>query len=250
MIAAAHTIAAPAIADITTFLPLVRRMAGQLKARLPAQVEHDDLVQAGLIGLNGAMGRFDPAQGVPFEAFASERIRGAMLDELRANDWTSRGDRAHQRAATDAVQRLGHRLGRSPSAGEVAAELGISLAEYQHQRTRLHRGFVPLDDLDESSAVLAQRSGPDGDPLARLTDQRMREALVQAITRLPEREQLVMSLLYEQELTTQEVAVTLGVSESRVSQLHGKCIASLRTRLSWGWLNAPRANTTTEHTGA
>lgn len=245
---AAHAATAPAIANITTFLPLVRRMAGHLKARLPAQVEHDDLVQAGLIGLNGAMGRFDAARGVPFEAFAAERIRGAMLDELRTNDCMSKDSRAQQRAATEAAQRLEQRLGRTPRAGEVADELGLSLAEYQRQRTRLHREFVPLDDLDDSSSALS--SGTAGDPLARLTDRRMREALVQAIERLPERGHLVMGLLYDQGLPAREVAAVLGVTESRVSQLHSRYVADLRAALSSGWLNAPRTAPTTEHTGA
>jgi RNA polymerase sigma factor for flagellar operon FliA len=245
---ATHAVTAPACADIAAFLPLVRRMAGHLKARLPAQVEHDDLVQAGLIGLNGAMGRFDAARGVPFEAFAAERIRGAMLDELRANDWASRSDRANHRAAADAVQRLEHHHGRTPTAGEVAAELDLSLAEYQRQRTRLHREFVPLDELGDSSAVLS--SGTAGDPLARLTDRRMREALVQAIERLPERGQLVMSLLYDQGLTAREAAAVLGVTESRVSQLHSRYVAALRAALSSGWLSAPHTTPTTEHQGA
>ncbi|MFM2059398.1 MAG: hypothetical protein RLY71_3783 [Pseudomonadota bacterium] len=173
-----HPTATPAGADIAPFVPLVHLLARQLRARLPASVEFDDLVQAGLIGLIGlseALPRFDAAHGVPFEAYATRRIRGAMLDELRAADSASRDDRRHQRGIDAAVRCLEQRFGRSPLAGEIAHELGLSLAEYHQLRTKVHNtGLMHLEDL--GADFLDHYAVPEhADPLALLTDQRMRQ---------------------------------------------------------------------------
>ncbi len=218
------------------YSPLVRRLAHQMIAKLPANVELDDLIQVGMIGLSDALTRFDAAQGVQFETFATQRIRGAMLDELRGSDWMSRGDRRHQRSIENAVHRLEQRLGRAPSESEIAAEMGLALKDYQELLGKV-RGtqLIYLEDMgsDGGDDEYLDRHVADeeADPLGRVQDQRMRQALVDAIKGLPEREQYVMSMYYEQDMILKEIAAVLGVTESRVCQLHSQAIARLRTRL-------------------
>ncbi|MFZ2989344.1 RNA polymerase sigma factor FliA [Ideonella sp.] len=218
------------------YSPLVRRLAHQMIAKLPANVEIDDLIQVGMIGLNDALGRFDIGQGVQFETFATQRIRGAMLDELRGSDWMSRGNRRQQREIEAAVHRLEQRLGRPPQESEIAQEMGVSLDAYQDTLTKV-RGtqLVHLEDMsgDEGSDDYLDRHVVDEDanPLALLQDHRMRQALVDAIKNLPEREQYVMSMYYEHDMNLKEIAAVLGVTESRVCQLHSQSIARLRVKL-------------------
>lgn len=226
--------------DATTMLkqysPLVRRLAHQMIAKLPANVELDDLIQVGMIGLSDALSRFDAAQGVQFETFATQRIRGAMLDELRGGDWMSRSNRKHQRDIEAAVHRLEQRLGRPPLEGEIAREMGLSLGDYQDLLNRV-RGtqLVYLEDMggDDGDSDYLDRhvADTDADPLSRLNDRRMREALVEAIKHLPEREQYVMSMYYEHDMNLKEIAAVLGVTESRICQLHSQAIARLRTKM-------------------
>ena len=223
-------------AMLRQYSPLVRRLAHQMMAKLPANVEVDDLIQVGMIGLADALSRFDPAQGVQIETFATQRIRGAMLDELRGADWLSRGTRKQQRDIEKAVHRLEQRLGRAPHESEIAVEMGLSLDDYQEMLGKV-RGtqLIYLEDMsgDEADDDYLDRHVADADanPMARLQDQRMREALVEAIKNLPEREQYVMSMYYEQDMNLKEIAAVLGVTESRVCQLHSQSIARLRTRL-------------------
>jgi RNA polymerase sigma factor for flagellar operon FliA len=218
------------------YSPLVRRLAHQMIAKLPANVEIDDLIQVGMIGLNDALARFDPSQGVQFETFATQRIRGAMLDELRGSDWMSRGDRRHQRTIETAVHKLEQKLGRAPSETEIAAEMGMKLTEYQELLGKV-RGtqLVYLEDMsgDDGDEDFLDRHMVDADanPLGRLSDRKMREALVAAIENLPQREQYVMSMYYEHDMNLKEIAAVLGVTESRVCQLHSQSIARLRTRM-------------------
>ncbi len=226
--------------DVNTMLkqysPLVRRLAHQMIAKLPANVEIDDLIQVGMIGLTDALTRFDAGQGVMFETFATQRIRGAMLDELRGTDWMSRGNRKHQRDIETALHRLEQKLGRAPSEGEIAKEMGVSLAEYQDLLNKV-RGtqLVYLEDMsgqDGDNDYLDRHVVEEGgDPLSQLADHRMRQALVDAIKNLPEREQFVMSMYYEEDMNLKEIAAVLGVTESRVCQLHSQSIARLRTKL-------------------
>ncbi|HET7868133.1 MAG TPA: RNA polymerase sigma factor FliA [Burkholderiaceae bacterium] len=226
--------------DINSMLkqysPLVRRLAHQMIAKLPANVEIDDLIQVGMIGLTDALSRFDAEQGVQFETFATQRIRGAMLDELRGSDWMSRGNRKSQRDIEVAVRKLEHKLGRAPKEGEIAKEMGISLTEYQDLLNKV-RGtqLVYLEDMggDEGDNDYLDRhvSEEGADPLAQLGDRRMREALIEAIKTLPEREQYVMSMYYEQDMNLKEIAAVLGVTESRVCQLHSQSIARLRAKM-------------------
>jgi len=218
------------------YRPLVRRLAHQMIAKLPANVELDDLIQVGMIGLTDALSRFDAAQGVQFETFATQRIRGAMLDELRGNDWMSRGSRRQQREIETAVHRLEQRLGRAPVESEIAAEMGLALGDYQELLGKV-RGtqLVYLEDMsgDEGDNDYLDRHVGDetANPLAQLQDQRMREALVAAIKSLPEREQYVMSMYYEHDMNLKEIAAVLKVTESRVCQLHSQCVARLRVKL-------------------
>ena len=217
-------------------VPLVRRIAHHMIAKLPPNVELDDLIQVGTIGLNDALSRYEVAQGVQFETFASQRIRGAMLDELREGDWMSRSSRKSQKDIEHALHRVEQRLGRSPIESEIAAELGMSLEDYQALLSKV-RGtqLVYLEDFhhdDEDEGFLDRHVADEGaDPMAVLRDQRLRASLVEAIKALPEREQYIMGMYYEHDMNLKEIAAVLGVTESRVCQLHSQAIARLRTKM-------------------
>lgn len=224
---------------VVQFAPLVKRMAHHLLAKLPASVEPDDIIQAGLIGLMDAVSRFEESQGVQFETYATQRIRGAMLDELRANDWLPRSVRKSQRQIERSISKLEQRLKRPPQETEIAAELGISLSDYQ-QMLQEARGYQLLyvDDFaseeDAGGGVsFLDRNVCDkkADPLERIQDQAFKQMLVQAIDTLPEREKLLMGLYYEQELNFREIAAVLGVTESRICQLHSQAVARLRVKM-------------------
>ncbi|MGE8375275.1 MAG: RNA polymerase sigma factor FliA [Diaphorobacter nitroreducens] len=217
-------------------VPLVRRIAHHMIAKLPPNVELNDLIQVGMIGLNDALSRYEVAQGVQFETFASQRIRGAMLDELREGDWMSRSSRKSQKDIEHALHRVEQRLGRSPIESEIAAELGMSLEDYQALLSKV-RGtqLVYLEDFhhdDEDEGFLDRHVADEGaDPMAVLRDQRLRASLVEAIKALPEREQYIMGMYYEHDMNLKEIAAVLGVTESRVCQLHSQAIARLRTKM-------------------
>ncbi len=224
---------------VKRFAPMVRRMAHHLLARLPASVELDDMIQAGMMGLMDALQRYEEAHGAQFETYAAQRIRGAMLDGLREHDWLPRGVRRAQRRIDEAMKTLEHRLGRAPAESELARELGLSLEDYRHllQDARGTQ-LVFYEDLSEADegGDFVERNCADAapDPLARLEDRNYREALVAAIERLPEREKLVMGMYYEQDMNLREIAEVLGVTESRVCQLHSQAISRLRAKLK-GW---------------
>jgi RNA polymerase sigma factor for flagellar operon FliA len=208
-----------------------------MMAKLPPSVEVDDLIQVGLIGLSDALSRYEASQGVQFETFATQRIRGAMLDELRENDWMSRGSRKNQKDIEVAMRRLEHRLGRAPLESEIAKEMGLPLEEYQSLLGKV-RGtqLIYLEDMtrggDEDDTYLDRHVADSAsDPLNMLRDQRMRESLVSAIKLLPEREQYIMSMYYEQDMNLKEIAAVLDVTESRVCQLHSQSIARLRAKM-------------------
>jgi RNA polymerase sigma factor for flagellar operon FliA len=226
-------------AYVRQYSPLVRRLAHQMIARLPANVELDDMIQAGMMGLMDAASRFEISQGTHFEVYAAQRIRGAMLDELRANDWMPRSARKSQRDIEGAIHRLEGRLKRAPQEAEIAAELGVPVPEY-HELLNGARGsqLVYLDDLGngaDDEDYLERHLVVDGlEPAAILRDKRFREALVNAIEDLPEREKLLMSLYHEQDMNLREIGSVMGVTESRVCQLHSQAIARLRSKLkSW-----------------
>ena len=224
-------------AMIRQYQPLVRRLAHHMMAKLPANVQVDDLIQVGLIGLSDALSRYEAGQGAQFETFATQRIRGAMLDELRENDWMSRGSRKSQKDIEQALHRLEHRLGRTPLESEIAAEMGMSLSDYQSLLGKV-RGtqLVYLEDMgrgrdDDDSFLDRHVADSDADPLNLLGDQRLRDALVAAIKLLPEREQLIMSMYYEQDMNLKEIALVMNVTESRICQLHSQSIARLCAKM-------------------
>lgn len=224
-------------AQLRQYTPLVRRLAHHMIAKLPPSVEVDDLIQVGMIGLTEAISRFEPTQGVQFETFASQRIRGAMIDELREGDWMSRGSRKSQKDIERAVNRLQQKLHRPPLESEIAEELGLALADYQRLLAKV-RGtqLVYLEDIsghgDDEDSFLDRHAGEsESEPSAVLQDQRMRTALVAAIKLLPDREQKIMSMYYEHDMNLKEIAAVLGVTESRICQLHSQSIARLRAKL-------------------
>jgi RNA polymerase sigma factor for flagellar operon FliA len=226
-------------AMIRQHVPLVRRLAHHMIAKLPANVELDDLIQVGMIGLAEALSRYDAAQGVQFDTFATQRIRGAMLDELRESDWMSRSSRKNQKDIEKAVQRLEQKLGRVPLESEIAEELDMDLADYQSLLGKV-RGtqLVYLEDMsrgdgDEGEGFLERHEVADGeaDPMSMLRNQRLRTSLVSAIKTLPEREQYIMGMYYEHDMNLKEIAAVLGVTESRVCQLHSQSIARLRAKM-------------------
>lgn len=222
---------------IKQYQPLVRRLAHHMMAKLPANVQVDDLIQVGLIGLSEALARYEAAQGVQFETFATQRIRGAMLDELRDNDWMSRGSRKSQKEIEQAMRRLEHQLGRTPLESEIATEMAMSLEDYQSLLGRV-RGtqLVYIEDMtrsddDENSFLDHHISDTEADPVNLLRDQRLRQALIAAIKNLPEREQFIMSMYYEKDMNLKEIAAVLDVTESRICQLHSQSIARLRAKM-------------------
>jgi RNA polymerase sigma factor for flagellar operon FliA len=219
---------------VTQYAPLVKRIAYHLMAKLPASVQVDDLVQNGMIGLLDALGRFEEGMGAQFETYAVQRIRGSMLDGLRENDWLPRGLRKEMRRIETAILKLEHENGRQPSEGELASALDMTLSDYQRLLldARGHQ-LVYLEDLsgDDDDYLDHHASGVSLDPLAILEESNMRAALVGAIANLPEREKMLMALYYEQDLNLREIGAVMGVTESRVCQLHSQAVARLRAEV-------------------
>jgi len=224
---------------VKQYAPLVRRIAHQMVAKLPANVELDDMVQAGMIGLMDAVNRFEESQGTQFEVYAASRIRGSMLDELRASDWLPRSARKSQRDIENAIHRLEQRLQRAPQESEIAQELHLSVPEYQELLSDARGAqLVYFDDLgggnDSDDYLERHVAQTGGEPLEILRDKRFRAALVAAIEDLPEREKLLMSMYYEQDMNLREIGAVMGVTESRVCQLHSQAVSRLRSKLkSW-----------------
>ena len=227
--------------DITQYAPMVKKIASILISRLPASIELDDLIQVGIIGLIDAARQFDPSQGVLFETFANQRVRGAMLDELRREDWMPRQTRRQSKKIEEAITQLEQKHGRSPLESEIAEHMGLSLTAYQEMLAEckglslLHFEDFTDDEGDAINGVASVVDHNTPDPLASLADGDFRQALIGAISALPERDQLVMALYYEQELNLKEIGAVLGVSESRVSQLHSQAIIRLKTKMT-EWL--------------
>lgn len=219
---------------ITRHAELVKRIAYHLAGRLPPQVEVEDLVQAGMLGLLEAAAHYTSDRGASFETYAGIRIRGAMLDALRKLDWAPRSVHRKARAAAKALREVENELGGEATDASVAARLGVGVDEYQRiVRDASACRLMSLEDLKTADGVTVELpADATADPLADVTDDAMRDALVAAIDQLPERERLVMSLYYEQELNLKEIGAVLHVTESRVCQLHGQALARLRTRLA------------------
>jgi len=227
---------------ILTYAPLVKFVAGRLGASLPAHVDEQDLVSYGLLGLIGAIERFDPDREIKFETYAIARIKGAIIDELRSLDWVPRSVRTRAREIERAIVELERRLVRAPTDAEIAAKVGLTERELEDSLAEIGRSsMAALDELwtpsgggDQISLIdtIEDTTGPD--PEFSLEQTEMREALGEAIARLPEREKLVVTLYYYEELTLREIGEVLGVTESRVSQLHTKAVLRLKARLSGG----------------
>ena len=220
---------------LTEHMPLVKRLAHHMKAKLPPSVEVDDLIQAGMIGLLDAITRYEETHGAQFETYAVLRIRGAMLDELRNSDWLPRSMRQNMRKIEAAMSALQQKLGHAPSESEVAKSLKLSLADYQdmlsdgggHQLVY----YEDFKDAEGGDSFLDRFAVDDADPLRSLMDGDFRQAVIDAIDALPPREKILMGLYYEEELNLKEIGAVMGVSESRISQLHTQAVARLRATL-------------------
>jgi RNA polymerase sigma factor FliA len=225
---------------ILTYAPLVKYVAGRLGSGLPAHVDDDDLVSYGLLGLIGAIERFDPGRDIKFETYAMARIKGSIIDELRSMDWVPRSVRSRARDIERAIAALESRLGRAPTDEEIAQKLGVSEDELDSSLSEISRTSISaLDELWTVSAggdqialidTIEDTQGPN--PQTALAQTEQKEAIGEAIARLPEREKLVVTLYYYEELTLREIGEVLGVTESRVSQLHTKAILRLKARLA------------------
>ena len=218
-------------------LPIVRFLARRIHERLPQHVDIDDLFSAGVVGLLDAFAKFDATKKVQFRSYAQFRIRGAILDSLRTLDWSPRELRRKGRAVEEAIRALTSRFGRAPSESEVATEMGIGLDVYQlllGDLKGLEIGTLHLErNEDSGEEELAYIPGrPDDDPLFRCLRGEMEGRLTSAIQELPERERLVMTLYYYEEMTMREIGMALGVVESRVSQIHASAVLHLRSALS------------------
>lgn len=217
------------------YAPLVKRLAHQLMTKLPYSVQIDDIIQAGMLGLLDAASRYDEFHGAQFETYATQRIRGAMLDELRSADWLPRSLRRDMRQIEVSISRLQQKLGRPPNETEIAKDMGIPLAEYQ-QMLQEARGaqlvyYEDFHDEGEQDFFEKFEFNSDSDPMDLLQDERFRTELMRAIETLPERESMLMGMIYEQEMNLREIGEVFGVSESRVSQLHSQAVARLRSSL-------------------
>ncbi|GHF80717.1 RNA polymerase sigma factor FliA [Thalassotalea marina] len=215
---------------------LVKRIAYHLLARLPSSVIVDDLIQSGMIGLFEAANNFDSSKGASFETFAGIRIRGAMLDEIRRGDWTPRSVHKNSRMVSDAIKQLEAELGRDVTDIEVAEKLDISLNEYHHILNEVNCGkIIGIDDLGVSEDAISSFEDKTGnDPYQNIEQVVFKKSLSECITTLPEREALVLSLYYDEELNLREIGQVLDVSESRVSQIHSQALHRLKARMqSW-----------------
>lgn len=213
---------------VNQHLPLVKRLASQLAVKLPSHIEIEDLIQVGLIGLLKAVDDYQSDSGAVFSTYATIRIRGAMLDELRGRDWLPRSVQRDLGRVAAAIEKVEQRLGRPASEKEIADELDMSLEDYRVLAGEL--ACARISQLDE-----AELPPGDEEPAEQVAEETRRAALADAITTLPEKEGLMLSLYYSEGLNLKEIGLVMGVSESRVSQIHGQAVARLKSKLS-DWL--------------
>ena len=226
-------------AIIMEYAPMIKYVASRIALRLPPHIEVDDLISVGVLGLMDAIGKYDPNRGAKFKTYAEFRVRGAILDELRSMDWVPRSVRQKATSVDAVVQKLQAKLGRPPSDEEVAKEMGVSLDEFF--RTLNQTQSIPILSLEDLG--IAKESGEqkslldclagksDADPQTQLRLNELKEIIAKAIDTLPEKERLMISLYYYEELTMKEIGEILSITESRVSQIHSKAVFRLRTKL-------------------
>ncbi|HVD38788.1 MAG TPA: RNA polymerase sigma factor WhiG [Solirubrobacterales bacterium] len=228
---------------VVAYSPMVKFVAGRLGAGLPSHVEDADLISYGLVGLIGAIERFEPERGIKFETFAMTRIRGAIIDELRSLDWVPRSVRSRAREIETAQAKLEHELQRAPTEAELASKLNLTEEELQSALLEIANSSVyALDELwtvsdssgDQVSLLDTIADDSAADPQEALASTEVKDLLTEAIGGLPEREQLVVALYYYENLTLREIGEVLGVTESRVSQLHTKAVMRLKSSLQQG----------------
>ncbi len=229
---------------ITRYVPLIRKVANQLAMRLPPSVEYDDLVSSGVLGLISAIDRYDPTKGTNFKSYAEIRIRGAILDELRSLDWVPRSVRQRVSKLHAVYGRLEQELGRKPTDKEVAGRLGLPLGEFYALLNRSHpMSIVSFEDLgiggdqEQRDFLDCLKDESAVDPHVKLKLNRVRAALTHAIEQLPDRQRTVLSLYYFEDLNLREIGKILGVTESRISQIHTQAINNLRKSLKRSLLN-------------
>ncbi len=216
---------------------LVKRIAHHLLVRLPPNVQLDDLVQSGMIGLLDAARNFDGSKGASFETYAGIRIRGSMIDEMRRGDWVPRSVHKNSRDIAAAIDRIEKQTGADAKDTAVAKELGVSLAEYHSMLVDVNCGHIlAVEDLSTSDDALCLNDGRANTPFTDFSDERFQHALANCIKTLPERESLVLSLYYDEELNLREIGEVLSVSESRVSQIHSQAMHRVKSRMH-EWLD-------------
>jgi RNA polymerase sigma factor for flagellar operon FliA len=222
--------------NIEDYAPLVKRIAYHMMLRMPASVQVDDLIQAGMIGLIEASQKYDASRGASFETYAGIRIRGSIVDEMRRGDWVPRSVHRNARRVSQAVAVVEARVGRDATDTEIAAELGVSLNEYFEmlQDSNGSRLFSYEETFGEEDSNIdaTEHSSAFASPLEGIQREGLKQAMAKAIAQLPERERMVLALYYDQELNLKEIGMVLGVSESRVSQIHSQAAARLRNRLA------------------
>lgn len=224
--------------NIEEFAPLVKRIAYHMMLRMPASVQVEDLIQAGMIGLIEAAQKYDGSRGASFETYAGIRIRGAIVDEMRRGDWVPRSVHRNGRRISQAMAAVEARLGRDASDSEIAAELDVSLEEYFQMLQDASGGrlfsYEETFGEEDSNIDGSEHSSLFASPLESMQREGLKQALASAIATLPERERMVLALYYDQELNLKEIGLVLGVSESRISQIHSQAAARLRQKLG-GW---------------
>ncbi|WP_318488787.1 RNA polymerase sigma factor FliA [Photobacterium leiognathi] len=221
-------------AFIERYSSLVKRIAHHLMVRLPPSVLVEDLIQAGMIGLLEAQQNYDPTKGASFETFAGIRIRGAMLDDIRRGDWVPRSVYKNSRKISEAISHLENELGRDPNDQEIAQYLDMPLEQYHQALNDVNCGrLVGISDLGVAEdSVANEESIEENAPFQYVADDSFRASLAEAIKTLPEREALVLSLYYDEELNLKEIGAVIGVSESRICQIHSQAMQRLRAKLT------------------
>ena len=219
---------------ILKYAPLVKSIADRMAIRLPPHISNDELTSAGIVGLLDALDKFDPEMGIKFRTYAEHRIRGAILDELRKMDWVPRSVRKDIHKIEDAISCVQYKLGREPEDFEIAQEMGIDLETYYSKTSRTQGvGLLSLEALmpDGLTPIFAKQATDDPSPLEELKVKELKKVISNALLTLSEKEQLVISLYYYDELTLKEIARVLSLTESRISQIHSKAIIRLRAKL-------------------